>query len=147
MKKFAFLFCILVLSTTMLYGQSGPKFEYLEKSVDLGAMAIETLEMVKIEVEFENKGDQPLVVSQVRGCCGTRIMEWTREPVLPGEKGKIIAQFRPAARVHNINRVITAMSNDESGQKVFKIYGKVVENTEAFKPENPAKKAMAPTVK
>lgn len=147
MKKLAFLFCILVLSTTMLYGQSGPKFEYVEKSVDLGTLTIESLEMIKLEVEFENKGDQPLVVSHVRGCCGTRIMEWTREPVLPGEKGKIVAQFRPAARVHNINRTITAMSNDESGQKMFKIYGKVAENAEAFKPEDPAKKPMAPTVK
>jgi hypothetical protein len=145
MKKFAFLFCILVLSTTMLFGQSGPKFEYVEPSVDLGSLNIESLEMIKLEIDFENTGDQPLVVTHVRGCCGTRITSWTREPVLPGEKGTIVAQFRPATRVHNINRTITAISNDESGQKVFRINGRVVDGTAAFQPEDPARRGMAPT--
>lgn len=147
MKKLSFLFCILVLSTTMLFGQSGPKFEYVEPSVDLGTLSIEALDIIKLEVEFENTGDQPLIVSNVRGCCGTRIMDWTREPILPGKKGKVTAQFRPASRVHNISRTITVMSNDESGQKVFRILGKVVDETTSFQPENSAQKPLVPTAK
>jgi hypothetical protein len=145
MKKSVFLFCILVLGTTMLFAQGGPKFEYVEKAVDLGTIKVEEIDMVKMEIEFENKGDQPLVVSMVRGCCGTRIVSWTREPVLPGEKGKIEAHFRPAPRVHNISRTITAMSNDESGQKVIRILGQVVEESTTFQPDG--QKPMAPSVR
>lgn len=148
MKKVAFFFCILVLSTTMLFGQNGPKFEYLKPAVDLGTLHAANLDMIKLEIEFENKGDQPLIVSSVRGCCGTRIVSWTREPVLPGKKGKIEAHFRPAARAHMINRTITAISNDQSGQKVIKITGKVVEEDAAtFRPEGAAGKALVPTTR
>lgn len=142
MKKVSFLFCILVLSTTMLFGQTaGPKFEYVNESVDLGTYYIDSLDIIKLDIEFINSGDQPLVVSSVRGCCGTRITNWTKEPVKPGEKGLITAEFRPAPRVHNISRVVTAMSNDPAGQKVFRIQGKVEERA-GFNPE-PAAKAPA----
>ena len=142
MKKVSFLFCILVFSTTMLFGQAtGPKFEYSEQSVDLGTYYTDSLDIISIEVEFENTGDQPLIVSSVRGCCGTRIVNWTKEPIKPGEKGVINAQFRPAPRVHNISRTITAMSNDPAGQKIIRIRGKV-EEREGFQPE-PAAKAPA----
>lgn len=128
MKKVSFLFCILVLSTTMLFGQTaGPKFEFSEQSIDVGTFYTDSLDVITLEVEFQNTGDQPLIVSSVRGCCGTRITDWTREPIKPGEKGVITAQFRPAPRVHNISRTITAMSNDPAGQKIFRIRGKVEE--------------------
>lgn len=141
MKKVSFLFCILVLSTTMLLGQAaGPKFEFVEESIDLGTYYTDNLDVIKIEIEFENKGDQPLTVSSVRGCCGTRITAWTREPIRPGEKGTITAEFRPAPRAHTISRTITAISNDASGQKIFRIRGKVEEPTTGFNPQ-PATKA------
>lgn len=140
MKKVSFLFCILVLSTTMLFGQAaGPKFEYVEEFVDLGTYYTDNLEVIKVEIEFKNSGDQPLIVSSVRGCCGTRITGWTKEPVRPGEKGTITAEFRPAPRAHAISRTITAMSNDQSGQKVFRIRGKVEEPASGFNPEPAAR--------
>jgi len=145
MQKISFLFCILVLSTTMLFGQAaGPKFEFVEESVDLGTFYTDNLDVIKLEIEFKNTGDQPLVVSSVRGCCGTRITGWTREPVKPGEKGIINAEFRPAPRVHAISRTITAMSNDQSGQKIIRIRGKVEEQTSGFNPQPAAK---APTAR
>lgn len=141
MKKVSFLFSILVLSATMLFGQTtGPKFEYVENSVELGTLHTDNLELLKLEIEFTNTGDQPLVVTSVRGCCGTRITGWTREPVRPGEKGTIYAEFRPAPRVHTISRTITAMSNDQSGQKIIRIRGQVEEPASGFNLQ-PAPKA------
>jgi len=145
MKKVSFLFCILVLSTTMLFGQAaGPKFEFVEESIDLGTYYTDNLDVIKLEIEFENKGDQPLTVSSVRGCCGTRITGWTREPIKPGEKGTITAEFRPAPRAHSISRTVTAMSNDPSGQKIFRIRGKVEDPTTGF---NPVPENKAPTAR
>jgi hypothetical protein len=145
MKKVSFLFCILVLSATMLLGQTtGPKFEYAEEAIELGTYYTDSLELIKLEIEFTNTGDQPLVVTSVRGCCGTRITGWTREPVKPGEKGIINAEFRPAPRAHVISRTITAMSNDQSGQKIIRLRGKVEEPTSGFNPQPAAK---APTAR
>ncbi len=133
MQKISVLFCILVLSTTMLLGQAaGPKFEFVKESIDLGTYYTDKLDVIKVDIEFKNTGDQPLVVTAVRGCCGTRITSYTTEPVKPGQKGTITAEIRPAPRPHAISRTITAVSNDQSGQKLIYVRGKVEDPTTGF---------------
>lgn len=141
MQKISLLFCILVLSTTMLFGQaSGPKFEYVKESIDLGTYYTDKLDVIIVDIEFKNTGNQPLVVTSARGCCGTRITKWTTEPVKPGEKGTITAEIRPAPRPHAISRVITAVSNDQSGQKSINVTGKVEDPASGFNAQ-PANRA------
>lgn len=106
---------------------SGPELKFVEESLNLGTLSISELETFTREIEFKNDGDQALVLSQVRGCCGTRIIEWPREPIAPGEVGVIKIQFRLAPRAHNVRRTVTVMSNDKQGQKVYRILGNVVE--------------------
>lgn len=128
MKRAKILFCILVLSTTMLYGQTGPKFSYDNEVIDLGTLYTEELDVVKLEIGFSNTGDQPLVVSNVRGCCGTRITKWTKDPIDPEKKGTINVEFRVNPVPQNIRRTVTASCNDtEQGVKIVRIVGSVVE--------------------
>lgn len=127
MKRFSLLFCILAISATMLYGQAGPKLSFSKEVVDVGIHYLEELGTIKAEVEFTNTGDQPLVLTSARGCCGTRVTSWSGEPVNPGEKGVVLLEFRPAARAHSISRTLTLTSNDPSGQSIIRITGQVVE--------------------
>lgn len=106
---------------------AGPDLKFSEESLNLGQLSISELETFSRDIEFKNEGDQPLILSQVRGCCGTRIIEWPREPIAPGEVGVIKIQFRLAPRAHNVRRTVTVLSNDKQGQKVFRILGEVVE--------------------
>jgi hypothetical protein len=41
------------------------------------------------EFVFTNKGEKPLVLSNVRASCGCTAPTWPREPILPGQKGVI----------------------------------------------------------
>jgi hypothetical protein len=130
MKRLSILFCILVLGTTMLFGQqAGPKFTYTKPTIDLGTLYVDELESeLKVKIEFSNTGNQPLIVSQVRGCCGTRITSWTKEPIEPQAKGTIGIEFRLNPTPQNISRTITATSNDpEQPASVIRVIGKVVE--------------------
>ena len=130
MKRLSILFCILVLGTTMLFGQqAGPKFKYSLEVIDLGTLYLEELESAtKVDIEFSNAGNQPLVVSHVKGCCGTRITSWTKTPLNPEEKGTISMEFRLRPAVQNISRVITATSNDpDTPTNIIRVVGKVVE--------------------
>lgn len=43
--------------------------------------------------EITNTGSQPLVISNVQPGCGCTIPEFTKEPILPGKKGKIKLKF------------------------------------------------------
>lgn len=127
------LICILALGATMLYGQNGPKLSFSKEVIDVGTHALEELVTIKAEVEFTNTGDQPLVLTAARGCCGTRVTNWPGEPVNPGEKGVVKLEFRPAARAHQISRTLTLTSNDPDGQSVIRITGQVVETKTADK--------------
>ncbi len=122
------LFVVSIVNNGNSAQASGePKFEFQEKEnrIDLGTIYTDESEEINLEVEFKNTGTEPLVVSHVRACCGTRIKDWTKEPVNPGETGTIEVHFRLAPRPHNINRTVLTMSNDPGGQKVLRIRGRV----------------------
>jgi archaellum component FlaF (FlaF/FlaG flagellin family) len=42
---------------------------------------------------FTNTGDQPLVISNVTTSCGCTLADWTKQPLAPGESGKVTTTF------------------------------------------------------
>lgn len=50
-------------------------------------------EKVKIVYQFENTGSKPLYLTSVRPTCGCTIADYTHVAVLPGDKGKVTAEF------------------------------------------------------
>lgn len=133
LSLFVFLF---VLSFSAVSQQrEGAVLEYVKESEELGKIFVERVEPVRLDVEFINEGDEPLLISSVRACCGTRVKSYPKEPLMPGEKGIVEVEFRLAARPHQINRRVSIMSNDERGMQVFRIKGEVVaeeESADAF---------------
>jgi hypothetical protein len=125
MIKNILFFSLVIL--TLSVSASGPTLSFVKESEDLGTLYTDALEPVVLNIEFENTGNQPLVISAVRGCCGTRITDYTKSPVRPGEKGFVKAEFRLTPQPHKINRTVSIMSNDSNGMKVFKIKGEVAE--------------------
>ncbi len=119
----------VIINGSHAKASDGPKFEYKEENnrIDLGTIYLDELEDVNLEVEFENKGNEPLIISNVRACCGTRVMDYPEEPINPGETGVIEVHFRLAPRPHNISRTVITQSNDPDGQKILRIRGKVAE--------------------
>ncbi|MFW5916361.1 MAG: DUF1573 domain-containing protein [Bacteroidota bacterium] len=107
----------------------GPRFEFKaeDNRLELDTMYIDEVKTVNLEIEFENKGSEPLILSKVSGCCGTRIDNYPKEPVKPGEMGVIEISFRLIPRPHNINRTVTVLSNDSEGRDILRIRGKVAE--------------------
>ncbi len=43
--------------------------------------------------EVTNTGENPLIISQVKPGCGCTVPDYTKEPILPGKKGKITLKF------------------------------------------------------
>ncbi len=50
-------------------------------------------ESVEHVYEVTNTGDNPLVISQVKPGCGCTAPDYTKEPIMPGQKGKITLKF------------------------------------------------------
>lgn len=141
MKRFMVIWMVLLLltvpsvmsaimsSNSLPSSASGPVFEYVEENnrLQLGTIFLDELDVFNLEIPFVNQGSAPLTVTRAWGCCGTRINQWTQEPVLPGDTGIIEITFRLAPRVQSINRTVSAQSNDPSGTKVLRITGQVKE--------------------
>ena len=45
---------------------------------------------------FVNAGDSPLILTNVKGSCGCTNVEYTEEPIMPGDKGLIKAEVSTA---------------------------------------------------
>lgn len=74
--------------------------------------------------KFTNEGKLPLVLSSVNASCGCTTPSWTREPVLPGEKGEIKVRY-DTNRVGAFSKTITVNSNAVNTPIVLKITGEV----------------------
>ena len=42
---------------------------------------------------FTNTGEAPLILSDAKGSCGCTVPEFTKDPVMPGEKGEMLVKF------------------------------------------------------
>lgn len=132
MKTIKYFTATLVFLMTLFMANAevkadGPSLKFKEERHNFGTLYINNLPEAKIDVEFSNAGTQPLVLSNVRACCGTRVIDWPKEPIMPGESGVVKVEFRIPPRVHNINRTVTIMSNSSKSPDIYRISGVVTD--------------------
>ncbi|MFK7785202.1 MAG: DUF1573 domain-containing protein [Crocinitomicaceae bacterium] len=74
---------------------------------------------------FENTGNEPLILGDVKGSCSCTVPEWPKDPIAPGETGELKVKYntkKPGA----INKSVTIKSNAiNTPVKVIKIKGNV----------------------
>lgn len=64
---------------------------WIDSLKDFGTAAMG--EKVKIVYHFENTGNKPLFITQVRPTCGCTVAEYTHTAVMPGKQGMVTAEF------------------------------------------------------
>lgn len=74
---------------------------------------------------FTNKGQKPLVLSNVRASCGCTTPEWTKTPVSPGKTGIIKVKYNTNLP-GTFNKSITVTSNAVNSSVLLRIKGQVV---------------------
>lgn len=73
-----------------------PKITFEHKSHDFGT--IKQGEIVEYSFKFTNTGEADLLIQKAHGSCGCTIPEYPKEPIKPGETGKIRVSFNSAAK-------------------------------------------------
>lgn len=77
-------------------GPNAPKFQFKEDTYDFGKVPEGPI--AEHVFEFKNTGKEPLIITNVNASCGCTMPEWSKDPVLPGKKGKITVRFTTAGR-------------------------------------------------
>jgi hypothetical protein len=90
----------------------------------------------KCEFKFINTGDEPLIITGVRADCGCTTPQYTQEPILPGESGKITVQY-DNSRPGYFSKGITVTTNANPASVRLTIKGNVVREQPGT-PVNPA---------
>lgn len=108
---------------------TGPQITFSVSSHDFGD--IEQGEKVNYVFEFENSGIEPLILSNVLTTCGCTATSWPREPIAPGESGKIAVSFNSTGKMGKQNKVVTVVSNAVNAQERVKIISNVVPKKDA----------------
>jgi len=128
MKKIVIFSFIVLAGFSQLFGQDkkeGPKAEIaFEKMIhDFGT--IWDGAPSEYSFEFTNKGQAPLILSNVQPSCGCTAPSWPREPIMPGQKAKITVVYSAGSLRSAFTKTITVTSNANNNSLILTIKGVV----------------------
>ena len=82
---------------------------------------------------FSNPGQSPLVILNVKTSCGCTVADWIKEPIKPGESGKITVTY-DAAFLGKFHKEVSVFYNGKDSPVKLEIKGQV-EYPKNLKPE------------
>ena len=123
MKKTGLLLLFTFLISSIAFAKQ-PSLEFSRTEHNFGTIK-EEIGAVTTQFEFTNTGDSPLIIQRVVASCGCTTPSYTREPILPGKKGVISAQYSTVRRPGTFNKSIRVYSNVPDTVHVLTIKGNV----------------------
>ena len=126
--KYTSLFSLLLLAAC----SGGNKLEVGQKT----SMKIDKLfeagtrvkgEVIEARFNIENTGDYPLVFGEIKGSCSCTVAEKPEAPILPGEKGVILARVDTESfRVNSeVSKYVTLIANTEPNRVTLRITAQI----------------------
>lgn len=101
-----------------------PEIKFEEEEHDFGR--ITQGEKVSYAFKFKNIGKGNLIIASAAGSCGCTVPEFPKEPVLPGQEGKINVVFNSEGKSGIQEKTITVVTNCEPSTRVIRIKTDVI---------------------
>lgn len=93
--------------------KNAPKFQFIGgETHDFGTVA-ESGD-ISYEFEFKNTGKTPLIITQANASCGCTTPDFSKDPVLPGKKGKIKVVYHTQGRPGPFAKTVFIQSNAQT---------------------------------
>ena len=121
MKKYLFT-AFLMLCSLVSFAQQANEAEikFDKTSHDFGIFT-ESNSKVTCTFTFTNTGNMLLVIHQAIASCGCTVPEYPKEPIKPGESGKIVVTYNGEGRFPgHFRKSITIRSNAK--QEIVRLY-------------------------
>jgi hypothetical protein len=114
MKRILILLAASVCIATMSNAQvKGPEIKFENIEHNYGQIP-EGGGVVKHTFVFTNTGDEALVLTKVQPGCGCTASDYTKTPILPGDRGMVTADYNPLGRPGAFKKSILVVSNAKS---------------------------------
>ncbi|MBP6624670.1 MAG: DUF1573 domain-containing protein [Chitinophagaceae bacterium] len=115
---------LVLVSTLSGFSQNNsptaPIFSFVEETHDFGTL--KEGPVVSYDFEFKNTGKEPLIIQSCSASCGCTTPEWTKTPIMPGQKGKLTVKYNTQGRVGTFNKTVYIASNAKCDKERYEIY-------------------------
>lgn len=131
MKKFIALTAMLIM-TTISFAQEEVdskekgEIKFEKTRHNFGVFSQDTA-VVSYDFVFTNVGKSPIVIHQAIASCGCTVPDYTFDPIMPGEKGKITVTYDGTTRKPGVFRKsITVHNNGKNSPIRIYIEGEMI---------------------
>lgn len=132
MKISLLIVCLFVFLSSF----SQAVIQFNSRAHDFGTIK-EVNGAVSYDFEFVNTGKAPILIKNVESSCGCTSPQWSKQPILPGQKGFVKATFDPKDRPGYFDKTITVYSNARPAVLELKIKGTVEGKTRTILDDYP----------
>jgi hypothetical protein len=113
----------------MASSENAPVMTFTETEHDFGN--ITQAKKVSHTFNFKNTGQSPLVIQSASATCGCTVPEWPKEPIAPGESGKITVEFDPTGKLGQQAKQVTIRANTQPEINQVTIKTNIIDNAQA----------------
>jgi hypothetical protein len=100
-----------------------PVIKFTEELYNFGK--IKQGDSVTHNFSFVNAGKSPLLITNAVATCGCTTPQWPKDPVNPGDSGKIKVTFKSAGKSGVQDKMITISANTTPSQNMVHLVGEV----------------------
>jgi len=120
-----FVLPILLISNIMLSQAQTSALQFDAASWNFGTIA-EADGRVSHRFEFENRSGRPVTLTSVTAACGCTAADFSKRPVLPGERSSVVVTYDPTNRAGAFDKVVSVFVSGETDPVRLRITGRVV---------------------
>lgn len=81
---------------------------------------------VTYSFNFENTGEVDLVITEAKGTCGCTVPDYPKDPIKPGQRGKIKVEYNSAGKKGNQTKSVNITANTKKGREKLQIKATVI---------------------
>jgi hypothetical protein len=113
---------ILIIGCKDYSTSKDARISFQEMEYDLGV--IPNKQDTECTIEFNNPGEAPLIILDIKTSCGCTIPEWPKKPIKSGRKETLIIKYR-SSHAGRFSKTITVFYNGEESPAKLVIKGEV----------------------
>ena len=103
--------------------ETTPEFKFEKKIIKYDK--VKEGKVLYFDYIFENVGDRPLIITDIKVTCGCTKPEWKKAPVMPGKRDTIHVSFDTKGKIGWQDRVLEVYSNDSNSPIKLRFKGMV----------------------
>lgn len=130
MKKMILMMVMLLSTISIAIAQEGQKqaeIKFEKLTHDFGTISDKD-PVQKYVFTFTNVGDAPLIINQAVASCGCTVPQYSKKPVMPGEKGTITVIYNSRGQfASHFKKVVTVRTNGKIEMTRLYVEGNIVE--------------------